>query len=710
MRIVVNDIAASSGGAMTVLQDFYRAVRDNDTENEWIFLLGDNYVEPTENIKVITLPQIKNSRAKKILFDCFTGKKFIEKLNPDVVFSMQNIITFGLKIPQIVYIHQPVPFQTAKKFSFLKGSERSLAIYQYLIAPLIRKSAKKAAKVIVQTEWMKDAVIKQCKLPAEKIVKISPNVKNLVDFVKHGEFDKKEFFYPTSKVIYKNNNCVFSACDLLDKEDIDYHVTLTLPKEFSTDKITCTGRIAYEEVINNYNQSTLIFPSYIETFGYPLIEARTMGAIVLASDCPFSRELLAGYENGYFFDPFKPEELASLMKKVISGEIIRKESKSEYTCNHDNWLDVMNTVKQRRVLFLTNVPSPYRVDFFNELGKLCDLTVLFEKASSDERDDSWKNFKFKNFNGVILKGKSTDVDKSFAPSVMKYLSEKLYDRIIVANMSTPTGMFAIQYMKMNRIPYYIEGDGAFPKSGKSVREILKKYLMHGAKGYFSTSEMHDKYYLAYGAEAEIIHRYPFTSLSTGDIDVSFPTSDEKSALRKKLGMSEDKIVLTVGQMIHRKGFDVLLKAAASLSKEVGIYIIGGKPTKEYECFVNEHNLNNVHFVDFMLKPELSEYYRAADLFVLPTREDIWGLVINEAMAHGLPIITTNRCIAGLELVENGKNGYIVNVEDVDMLAERINEIMSNDALRLQMAEQSIDKISNYTVDKMAERHMEILFF
>ena len=60
----------------------------------------------------------------------------------------------------------------------------------------------------------------------------------------------------------------------------------------------------------------------------------------------------------------------------------------------------------------------------------------------------------------------------------------------------------------------------------------------------------------------------------------------------------------------------------------------------------ENDLTNVHFVGFKTKEQLEDYYRAADLFVLPTREDIWGLVVAEAMAYGLGVITTNRCNAG----------------------------------------------------------------
>lgn len=57
---------------------------------------------------------------------------------------------------------------------------------------------------------------------------------------------------------------------------------------------------------------------------------------------------------------------------------------------------------------------------------------------------------------------------------------------------------------------------------------------------------------------------------------------------------------------------------------------------------------------------------AADIFVHPTREDIWGLVVNEAMAKGLPVITTDRCVAGLELIKNESVGRIVPVENIDL--------------------------------------------
>ena len=169
-----------------------------------------------------------------------------------------------------------------------------------------------------------------------------------------------------------------------------------------------------------------------------------------------------------------------------------------------------------------------------------------------------------------------------------------------------------------------------------------------------------------------------------------------------------KIAITVGQFIPRKGFDVLLKAWKDCPKDTALYIIGAKPTREYLKIKEELALNNVFFVGFKAKKELKKYYMAADLFVLPTREDIWGLVINEAMANGLPVITTERCVAGLELVENDVNGYIVPVEDYKVLAEKISYILENDVIRERMAQNSLNKIRNWTIENMAKRHWKIL--
>lgn len=360
-----------------------------------------------------------------------------------------------------------------------------------------------------------------------------------------------------------------------------------------------------------------------------------------------------------------------------------------------------------KVLFYTNIPSPYRVDFFNELGKCCDLTVVFETATSTERDDAWKKFKFENFKGIVLNGVRTRVDAAFCPGIIKYLKKNEYDHIVVTQLASLTAIWAVVYMRLHKIKYCYEGDGGFVGSVSGVKASLKKFIIGNAEFCFSSSKIFDEYCIAYGASKENIYRYPFTSVFRESILESSLEKEEKNKYKIKNGIKEEIVLLSVGQFIHRKGFDVLLEASRSLEKSVGIYIVGGKATEEYLSMKEKWDLSNVHFLDFMSRDKLEEYYLAANAFVFPTREDIWGLVVNEAMAYGLPVITTDRCISGVELVASGKNGFIVKTEDVLGLEEKIKLIVEFGELRNKCSEGALQTIKNYTIEKMAECHMEI---
>ena len=136
-----------------------------------------------------------------------------------------------------------------------------------------------------------------------------------------------------------------------------------------------------------------------------------------------------------------------------------------------------------KILWLTNIPSPYRVGFFNELGKKTELTVAFEREFSDARDDIWKQYSFDTFEGQFLSGIKVGANKALAISVAKLVHTFKDATIIVQNPATPTGIFSIIYMKWKGIRYYIESDGAFPASGKGIKEKFKRFLFSGAEGY-----------------------------------------------------------------------------------------------------------------------------------------------------------------------------------------------------------------------------------
>ena len=360
----------------------------------------------------------------------------------------------------------------------------------------------------------------------------------------------------------------------------------------------------------------------------------------------------------------------------------------------------------KRVLFLTNYPSPYRVRFFDELGKRMEVAVLFADRIEDKkhRNSGWYVPSDGHFRTVQLKKTCSIKSNSLCLEVTQWLKQP-FDHIVVCGYSNPTVIYAMAWLRARKIPFWMEVDGGLIRQDVSWKHKVKSMLVGCPNKWLSSGKLTTEYLVHYGAKQEDIFEYPFTSLEEKDLLPAVPSPEEKNALRKELGIEESRCFLAIGQFIHRKGFDILLKAAAKLPKDAGIYLVGGEPTEEYITLRAELGLTNVHFLGFQNKQTLTKYYHAADVFVLPTREDIWGLVINEAMAYGLPVITTDRCVAGVELVEDGVNGYVVPVRDVDTLAEKMNAMLSADLQAMGRA--SLEKIQPYTIENMAKVHEEI---
>lgn len=358
-----------------------------------------------------------------------------------------------------------------------------------------------------------------------------------------------------------------------------------------------------------------------------------------------------------------------------------------------------------RVLYLTTVPAPYKVQFFEELGKLCDLTVLFELDNVSYREDGWMETDFRNFKSVYLAGVKVR-DKKISLGIIKHLKQNLYDLIVVGVYSTIPQMLTQIYMNKKNIPYIISSDGGLIRAEKRIASNVKKYFIGSAKAWLSTGKTTTEYLVHYGADVNKTYVYPFTSISQSDVLANPVTISDKVVIRKKLNISEEKMILSVGQFIYRKGYDVLLKACERLDKNIGVYIVGGKPTEEYIQMQSDLKLTNVHFVDFMKKPELAEYYKAADLFVLPTREDIWGLVINEAMAYGLPVITTNKCVAGMEMIRSGNNGLIIPINETEGLCNGILDILYRHNY-YSICQNNLNISLKYTIENMALTHLKI---
>lgn len=345
----------------------------------------------------------------------------------------------------------------------------------------------------------------------------------------------------------------------------------------------------------------------------------------------------------------------------------------------------------KKVIWLTNLPSPYRVEFFNQLGKFVDLVVIFENSKSENRNINWFNYDFKNFRGIFLE------DNYFRSvrKIKKVLMQEKYDVAFNSDYSSCLGMYYYLICKKKTIKLVLEADGGIPKN-RGTLDIIISLIMKTYSFYFSSGKFTDLYFKYYGVDESKITHYSFTSLTEKEIQMNSTN---------KLKMKKDTLnLLSIGQPIYRKGFDILIKAIGILDFDLTLDIIGGNPSLEVKELIDENN-ERIYFHDFMSKEELKTYFQTADLFILPSREEIWGLVINEAISFNLPIITSDNCVSGKEFCSQANVGLIFDNENYVDLAEKIKKLCLNDDLRYNLSNncQYINK--KYTIENMVKEHM-----
>lgn len=353
------------------------------------------------------------------------------------------------------------------------------------------------------------------------------------------------------------------------------------------------------------------------------------------------------------------------------------------------------------ILYLTNIPSPYKIDFLNELNSKVCVTCIFTKNNDDIRDNRW--FSNIQMNFPFFQIKNGDYSK-----LKKIINEKKYDFAINDLYASLNGILFEKECKKHNIIYFINAEGGFSRKNENIiSSFLKSHFLQKADYYLSSGKETNKYLTYYGAKENKIYTYPFTSLYKNDILKEPISYDEKLATRKKNGYSYKRLFISVGNFIYRKGYDLFLDAIKNLQLEdVAFIIVGsGKEKNHYLNMIAQNNIKNVFFVDFCQKKELFELLKMSDVFFFPSREDIWGLVINEAMACGLPIISSNNVIASLELIDKD---FLYNPNNINDQKEIIKKVssLSNEQL-YSIGKRNINVINDYTIENMANKYLEI---
>lgn len=360
------DVAASESGALAVLMDFYRYVLINSDESiEWYFVVSSRKIIDIEinrpNIHVLFYPRVKDNWLKRIYFELFVAPSIAKSHNADAIFSLQNIAMIGGRLPQVIYVHQTLPYGN-NRFSLINTYERFLAIYAKIFRVLIGWSVKKASVVIVQTSWLKKALVKYHSINSNKVFVIPPALDINIPSQTVSR-DYSSFFYPTTPFPYKNIELIISAVAILKKEGFSPKVILTINgKENNYSRHLCSliekaglndcfsliGTIPRVEVFKLYRSATLLFTSKLESFGLPLLEARTVGAAIIATGTPFAHEILSGYPNVSFCDLENVESCANAIRNILRDNSTRSTIPNSYKASllktTEKWNEVVEII------------------------------------------------------------------------------------------------------------------------------------------------------------------------------------------------------------------------------------------------------------------------------------------------------------------------------------------------------------------------------
>ena len=224
-------------------------------------------------------------------------------------------------------------------------------------------------------------------------------------------------------------------------------------------------------------------------------------------------------------------------------------------------------------------------------------------------------------------------------------------------------------------------------------------------------------YVTYGtaAKKQIIY-YGVNSEKT---IVGCNTVDIRWFIRKSQEIREYKIkemkkrypaknILYVGNFIAHKGVLNLMKAFQKVNMDnVGLILVGDGIEKAlYLKYIKEHQIKNIFFEGFVQKEDIVKYYKLVDVFVLPSFNEVWGLVVNEAMACGLPVISSKLAGVTQDLVKDGINGYSFDPNNVSELTEKLKFILSNDELRERMRSSSVKIAKDKTAEDYADKILE----
>jgi len=365
-----------------------------------------------------------------------------------------------------------------------------------------------------------------------------------------------------------------------------------------------------------------------------------------------------------------------------------------------------------RVAIISEIISPYRLPVFNSLAANAnlDLHIVF-LSETDPSLREWRIYRDEiRFRYDVLpnwRRRIAGYNVLINWDLYQHLDRISPDIVLCGGYSYMASWQAARWCGQHGVPLVLWSESTpYDNRGEFMAvEFLKNRFLRNCRAFVVPGRSAFDYLVSLGVpEAEIL-----TAPNTVDNEFfgrrALAVRMNAASCRARYGLPQ-RFFLYCGRLTKAKGVFDALDAYASLGtdlrSDVGFVFVGnGHAKSDLEATAKNIYPGKVQFAGFVHREDLPAFYGLADMLIFPTHSDPWGLVVNEAMASGLPIITTSVAGCSADLVENGRNGFVVKAGAIDQLSSAMDLLSRNHDMRSRFAAHSEEHIRSYSPEACA---------
>lgn len=377
-----------------------------------------------------------------------------------------------------------------------------------------------------------------------------------------------------------------------------------------------------------------------------------------------------------------------------------------------------------RLAAVTSHAIQYRAPLFRRLAQepWLDLEVLYchdygvrpQASAWGVKDFKWDADLLSGYRSRFLHNTSprprvSTFTGEINPEIVSILFGDRYDAVLLEGWHTLTSLAGLLLGNLPRAKVILQCEATLATKPRSslrgiVRPLAMRALLRSPLAFLALGTNNRAFYTHHGVPGERIFPFPYTVDVRSFREDASRLAGDRARLRGELGFGEgDTVFLYVGQMIPRKDPFGLLSAYRALRarrSDVGLVMVGSGPDLD-RLRAEAREIPGVHVPGFKNQGELPPYYTLADVFVLPSFEETWGLVVNEAMCFGKPVITTTSMGVTFDLVQGRGTGLVIHAGRTEELSAAMARMAADPDDRRSMGERAREVIGAWTYDEDA---------